>query len=151
MIYAKCIHSAQLANTVEEFRTRQGEENAVYCIGETTEAPHKRCPSRYELCAVPLSLIFDCCKYGDLFAILDVPNSECDRDDGSGNVSNRKILMDNQKIIKVFKVNSKEAVDFVFDNVAASVVHDGYVRTHLSESLQEYFYYKKLHKGEYHE
>lgn len=143
MIYAKCIHSSQLANTVEEFRTRQGEENAVYCIGETTDAPHKRCPAKYELCAVPLRLIFDCCKYGDLIAVLDVPELEVDIDDGSGNVNNRTILMDEQKIIRVFKVNSKEAIDFVFDNAAPNVVHDGYVRTHLSESLQEYFYNKK--------
>lgn len=145
MIYAKCIHSVQLANTVDEFRARQGEENAVYCIGETTEAPHKRHPACRELCAVPLSLIFDCCKYGDLIAIVDVPDSESDVDDGSGCVSNRTFLMDEQKVRIVFKVNSKEAIDFVFDNVAPEAVKDGYVRTCLSESLQEYFYKKKFH------
>ena len=38
MIYAKCIHSSQIAKTKDEFERRQTEGHCVYCAGETTRS-----------------------------------------------------------------------------------------------------------------
>ena len=123
MIYAKCIRKSQIANSKEEFLSRQGyEENNVYCVGETTIGMMED-----TLFCVPLNYIFCCLKYGDYIAILDISDNQDYPTEY--NYSNYTKSMDKQKIIKIMKAESKEAIDFVADCVKnhSCIVKGGYI------------------------
>ena len=138
MIYAKCIRSEKIAKTKEEFISRKNETPPVYFVGETTESP----VGQDTLDCVPLNFIYDCLKYGDYIAIVDVDNKEQNYPFNASFLK-VKLSMTKQTITKIMKANSKEAIDFVFDNVGNNaIVHDGY-KSWLSSELQEYFSKRK--------
>lgn len=138
MIYAKCIRGEKIAKTKEEFIRRKTENPPVYCVGETTESPM----GQDTLDCVPLNFIYDCLKYGDYIAIVDVDNNEQNYPLDASFLK-VKLSMTKQTIRKIMKANSKEAIDFVFDNVGNNaIVHDGY-KSWLSSELQEYFSKRK--------
>ena len=135
MILAKCIWEAQIASSPEEFALRQSEKNPVYCEGQTTKSKN----GTAILDCVPLSLIYDCLKYGDHIAIIDGPEYVDIVDDGSGCVVGKQISSSAQRVVKIIEANSKEAIDYVFQNVENNKdVHSGYLNW-LSEDLQMHF------------
>ena len=137
MIYAKCIRGSQIAKSKEEFLCRQDEEYCVYCEGETTKDRHMS-----GLNCVPLNYIYDCLKYGDYIAIIDIKNEEIDYP-LNANYSSVQLITHEQSVVKIMKAASKEAIDFVFDNVKNNnAVHDGYVHF-LSDELIDYFSKRK--------
>jgi hypothetical protein len=51
--------------------------------------------------------------------------------------------MSKQHIIKIMKADSKDAIDYVFDNVKnRDIIHDGYLNF-LSDELVDYFVKRK--------
>lgn len=112
MIYAKCIRESQIAHSHEEFMNRQNEDNPVYCVGETTLAKEHS----NDLYCVPLNFIFCCLKHGDYIAIVDVPN-DVELYPKPGYYNNYQIAMREQKILAIFKAESKEAIDYVAEHV----------------------------------
>ena len=138
MLYAKCIHSSQIAKTKDEFTRRQSEKHCVYCEGETTRALN----DMDTLHCVPLNYIYDCLKYGDYIAVVDVENGNEIYPCKSSYLS-VQLSMSKQTITKIMKADSKEAIDYVFDNVKnRDIVHDGYIN-YLSDELADYFAKKK--------
>lgn len=138
MIYAKCIRGNKIAKTKEEFIRRHNEDPPVYREGETTESPI----GRDNLSCVPLNYIYDCLKYGDFIAIVDVDNKEQNYPPYASYLK-VELAMKKQTITRIMKADSKEAIDFVFDNVGNNdIVHEGY-KSWLSSELQEYFAQKK--------
>lgn len=136
MIYAKCIKGEQIAIDKEEFIKRKEEEHNVYCVGETTE-DNKGVDKLY---CVPLNFIYDCLKYGEYIAIIDIDNNDEYLD---GYYNQYQKVSNKQKVKKILYRDSKEAIDFVFDNVGnPDIVHGGYVHW-LTEESQEYFYKRK--------
>jgi hypothetical protein len=132
MIYAKCVRSSQMTKNSEEFYQRQSEEYNVYCKGEITKSDVDN------LYCVPLNFIYNCLKYGDLMAIIEVENSDVDYPNASSHL-NYQIASTEQKVLDVINLYTKEGIDFVFDNVSKSeLVQNGYVQW-LSEDLQKYF------------
>ena len=137
MIYAKCIRGSQIAKSKEEFLCRQDEEYCVYCEGETTKDRNMS-----GLNCVPLNYIYNCLKYGDHIAIIDVKNEEIDYPLNSSYL-NVQLIMHEQYVVKIMKAASKEAIDFVFDNVKNNnAVHEGYVHF-LPKELADYFSKRK--------
>ncbi|MBQ4129233.1 MAG: hypothetical protein IJD68_05630 [Ruminococcus sp.] len=138
MIYAKCIHSSQIAKTREEFARRQMEEYCVYCEGETTYSHN----DTDTLDCVPLNYIYDCLKYGDHIAIVSVESEDENYPTKSSYLS-VQLSMSKQHIIKIMKADSKDAIDYVFDNVNnRDIIHDGYLNF-LSDELVDYFVKRK--------
>lgn len=138
MIYAKCIHSRQIAKTKDEFVLRQGEEYCVYCEGEVT-CSHN---GSAILSCVPLNYIYDCLKYGDYIAVVAVENEDENYPSNSSYLG-VQLSMTSQFIQKIMKADSKEAIDFVFENVKnREIIHDGY-KHYLSNEVVEYFTKKK--------
>lgn len=138
MLYAKCIHSSQIAKTKDEFTRRQSEKHCVYCEGETTRALN----DTDTLYCVPLNYIYDCLKYGDYIAVVDVENDDEIYPCKSSHLS-VQLSMSKQTITKIMKADSKEAIDYVFDNVKnRDIVHDGYINF-LSDELADYFAKRK--------
>lgn len=136
MIYAKCIRQEQIAIDKDEFIKRKGEEHNVYCVGETTEDKN----GLDTLYCVPLNFIYDCLKHGNYIAIIDIDNDDEYLD---GYYNRYQKVSNKQRVKKIFNIYSKEAIDYVFDNVGnPNIVHDGYVHW-LSEELQAYFYKRK--------
>ena len=125
--------AVKLQKNKEEFLCRQAEEHCIYCEGETTKARNTS-----GLNCIPLNYIYDCLKYGDYIAIVDVKNEETEYPLNSSCLS-VQLTMNEQYIIKIMKADSKEAIDFVFDNVKNNdAIRDGY-RHFFSNELQEYF------------
>ncbi len=133
MIYAKCIWDVQIARNKDDFFKRQNEKHHVYCIGETTICKN----NTQNLCCVPLNFIYDCLKYGNYIAIIDI-------DDYSDYptvqyYTNALMSSNQQKITKILKADSIEAIDFLFENVKdISKIKYGYIDT-LSRETREYF------------
>lgn len=137
MIYAKCIHEEQIAHSVEEFLSRQSEDNCVYCENQVTRSKY----GQNTLYCVPLNLIYDCLKYGNYIAIIEVESFEGDSD--SGSYLNKQLAMSEQKVVKIFNAYSKVGIDYVFDHVKdPNLVHCGYVHW-LPEELKNYFEKRK--------
>ena len=138
MIYAKCIHGSQIAKSKDEFIRRQGEDHCVYCEGETTYSRN----GVATLNCVPLNYVYDCLKYGDFIAIIDV-KSEDENYPLKSSYTSVMLTMTEQAIIKIMKADSKEVIDYVFDNVNnKDIVHDGY-KHFLSDELADYFTKRK--------
>lgn len=138
MIYAKCIHGSQIAKSKDEFIRRQGEDHCVYCEGETTCSRN----GVATLNCVPLNYVYDCLKYGDFIAIIDVKSEDRNYPFKSSYTS-VMLTMTEQSIIRIMKADSKEAIDYVFDNVNnRDIVHDGY-KHFLSDELADYFTKRK--------
>lgn len=137
MKYAKCIRGCQIAKDKKEFCRRQNEEYNVYCEGEITKAKE----GQGDLYCVPLNYIYDCLKYGEFIAIIDIEDDEPYHLKNSSYLPFRKISRE-QKITKILKADCKETIDFVFNEVGdPSLIKDGYVHT-LPKEIQEYFYNK---------
>ena len=135
MLYAKCIEGSQIANSKEEFILRQNEKNHVYCIGETTKSLN----GMAILYCVPLNFIYDCLKYGRYIAIIDIGNDDEDVYVSKGSYMGLDKACKEQRVIKIMDSYSKEAIDFVFNQVKnPKLVHDGYV-DFLPKNMQEYF------------
>lgn len=135
MLYAKCIMESQIANSKEEFVSRQYEENHVYCIGETTKSFN----GLDILYCVPLNFIYDCLKYGRYIAIIDIVDCNKELYVNKGSYMGIQKTSEEQKVMKIMDSHSKEAIDFVFNEVKnPELVHDGYVHF-LPEDMQEYF------------
>lgn len=151
MIYAKWICKNQIAKTKEEFmnRTNNGwskEEFTVYCKGEISK--------NYNLCCVPLSHIFDYAKYGEIIAIVEMPDEYknkkySDLPRGSYDV---KISMEQQKIVDLLPI-TKNTVDFILKEVgdySILVNHNGYARykdeNHIPLSVKQYLANKLNYK-----
>ena len=84
---------------------------------------------------------YDCLKYGDHIAIVDVSND----DDYPLNSSYLpfELAMTKQTIIKIMKADSKEAVDYVFDNICNKEnIREGYLHF-LSDEIKRYFIFRK--------
>ena len=138
MIYAKCIHGSQIAKSKDEFIRRQGEDHCVYCEGETTCSRN----GVATLNCVPLNYVYDCLKYGDFIAIIDV-KSEDENYPLKSSYTSVMLTMTEQSVIKIMNADSKEAIDYVFDNVNnKDIVHDGYIHF-LSDELADYFTKRK--------
>ena len=138
MIYAKCIHGSQVAKSKDEFIRRQGEDHCVYCEGETTCSRN----GVATLNCVPLNYVYDCLKYGDFIAIIDV-KSEDENYPLKSSYTSVMLTMTEQSVIKIMNADSKEAIDYVFDNVNnKDIVHDGYIHF-LSDELADYFTKRK--------
>lgn len=133
MIYAKCIRKSQVALSNEEFHMRQAEEYHVYCEGETTYAKQ----GMDTLCCVPLNYIFDCLKYGECIAVVEIEDT-C-KYPKSGNYTSHMLTMTEQKILRIFDSTSYEAIDFVFNEVKdPAIIHSGYL-SYLPPEMQRYF------------
>lgn len=133
MIFAKCIQEEQIAHSIEEFCSRSMEKDPVYCENQLTRSRD----GSDTLYCVPLNLIYDCLKYGNYIAVIEVENHEgypkC------GSYLNKQIAMSEQKVLKIFDAYSKEGIDYVFDCVIdPGLVHNGYVHW-LPSELREYF------------
>lgn len=138
MLYEKCIRGSQIAKTKDEFNRRQGEEHCVYCEGETTNT-HNDTDALY---CVPLNYIYDCLKYGDYIAVVDV-ESDDENYPCKSSYTSVLLTMSKQTIKKIMKADSKEAIDYVFDNVKnRDIVHDGY-KMFLSDEFADYFTKRK--------
>lgn len=112
---------------------RQIEEHHVYCEGETTHAKQ----GMDTLCCVPLNYIFDCLKYGEYIAIVDVENIR--QYPQSDNCARHMLTMTEQKIIKIFDPASYKAIDFVFNEVKdPALIHSEHL-TYLPSDMQCYF------------
>ena len=135
MIYAKCIRGSQIVHSHEEFMNRQNEDNPVYCVGETTLAKEHG----NDLHCVPLNFIFQCLKYGDYIAIVDVPNDEQYYPKHSSYLR-FQITMGEQKVLKIIRADSKEAIDYVADHVSdhGCIPLSGYVDW-LSDENKAYY------------
>lgn len=135
MIYAKCIRKTQIAHSHEEFMNRQNEDNPVYCVGETTLAKEHG----NDLYCVPLNFIFCCLEHGDYIAIVDVQNDEQSYPKHSSYLP-FQIIMREQKILKIIRVDSKEAIDYVSEHVSDHdcIPESGYVYW-LSDEIKAYY------------
>jgi len=134
IIYAKCIRGSQIAQNHEEFLLRQNEEYTVYCTGETSISKIED-----RLYCVPLNYIFDCLKYGDYIAIIEVPNEKTEYPKNTSYLSSM-ISMNEQKVLRIIKAESREAIDFVADNVQdQSCITNGYVTPWFNEENKRYF------------
>jgi len=130
--YAKCIRESQIVNSKEEFLEKSGQENAIYCLNEVTKSKYNN------LYCVPLNFIYDCLKYGDYVAIIDIEDSQ-DYVDAGSYIKFQKISSE-QRIVKLIHAYSKECIDYVFKEVGNSnLIHSGYIHW-LPEDLQKYFY-----------
>lgn len=133
MIYAKCIHDEQVAHSAEEFSARSTEERAVYCENQVTRSRN----GFDTLYCVPLNFIYDCLKYGNCLAIIDVENYE--EYPKCSSYLSWQIAMKEQKVLKILDAYSKEGIDYVFDHVSdPSLIHSGYVHW-LPQELRDYF------------
>lgn len=66
-------------------------------------------------------------------------SSSQDYPKNSSHLSYKKCMKE-QKILKILKVDCKETIDFIFNEVGnPDLIKDGYVR-YLSQDMQEYFY-----------
>lgn len=138
MIYAKCIRGTQIINDVEEFKKKVNLENTFYCKNEVSKSFN----GQNILYCVPLNFIYDCLKYGEWIAIIEVENYDTTYP-RKGSYMGLDKASSEQKVIDLMKADSKEAVDFVFNEVGdPELVHDGYVHW-LSPEIQKYFNEKK--------
>lgn len=114
MIYAKCIRKEQIVTTKEEFERRNGaEENAVYCVGQTSVSRSAN------LCSVPLNYIFCCLKYGDKIAIVDSSNAEYylqEQYPSKPTYSDYTVSVEEQKILQILDL-TPSTVEFIFNQV----------------------------------
>lgn len=134
IIYAKCIRESQIAKNHDEFLLRQNEEYTVYCIGEISVSKIED-----KLYCVPLNYIFDCLKYGDYIAIIEVPNELQEYPKNSTYLSSM-VSMNEQKVLRIIKAESREAIDFVADNVPnQSCIKKGYVTPWFNAENKKYF------------
>lgn len=132
-----CINESQIAKDEEELKKRQDESYCVYCKGQTIVSKY----GLNNLCAVPLNFIYDCLKYGNYIAIIQVDNEYGVYEDGYYNKN--MVCMDEQYVIDIFKADSIEAVKFVFDKVGdENIVHSGYI-DFLSDEVKKYFKKRK--------
>lgn len=132
MIYAKCIHSDQVVENVNEFIKRQNEDKHVYCEGQTTMSKN----GMDVLDCVPLNFVFDCLKYGKCIAIIDIKNDE---DYHDGVCLKEAISSSKQHVLKIMDADSKESIDYIFEHVKnKEIIHRGYLH-YLSKEMQDYF------------
>lgn len=90
---------------------------------------------------VPVNLIYDCLKCGDKIAIIFSGTDGSQYREGTPN--SNKISMSAQLVLNIMDADSKEAIDFVFNEVKnPELVHRGYVEW-LSIENQAYFDSKK--------
>ena len=135
MLYAKCIRKSQIAYSKEEFISRQNEENHVYCIGETTRSKN----GMAVLDCVPLNFIYDCIKYGRYIAIIDINDCEQETYIQKSSYLGLQKVSNAQKVINIIDSYSKEAIDFIFNEVKdPKLIHDGYIHN-LPKDEQMYF------------
>ncbi|ENK1242250.1 hypothetical protein LAV35_10495 [Clostridium sporogenes] len=138
MLYAKCIRESQIADNREQFILRQNEENHVYCVGETTKLKD----GMGSLYCVPLNFIYDCLKYGRYIAIIDIHIDDKETYVKRSSYMGLEKTCKEQHVIKIMDSYSKEAIDFVFNEVKnPELVHDGYIHF-LPQNSKDYF--KKL-------
>lgn len=138
IVYAKCIRTSQIAHSHEEFIERQNEEYTVYCVGETSVAKE----NGGDLYCVPLNYIYCCLRYGYNIAIIDVPNDLSSYPTETESTFNRsKIAMREQKVLKIIRADSKEAVDFLADTIPnhRCIVKSSYPSAWLSDEFNHYF------------
>ena len=140
MLYAKCIRSSQVAENALDFSLRENESYPVYCVGQTTHSKN----GYDSLDCVPINLIYDCLKYGDKIATIFSGTDDSQYRGGTPNSS--KVSMSAQLVLNIMDADSKEAIDFVFNEVKnPELVNGGYVEW-LSTENQAYFAAKS--KGE---
>lgn len=135
MIYAKCIKESQIAKTKEEFISRQNEEYHVYCVGETTVSKY----GMDNLYCVPLNFIYDCLRYGEYIAFIDI--ADCNEKDYIRNSSYKNVQLAHkeQKVLKIINAYSIEAIDFLFKEVKdPTLIYYGYLHW-LPNDMQDYF------------
>lgn len=134
MKYAKCIRSSQIANNVEDFLDRQGEENCVYCVGQVTTSK----VSTDTLYCVPLNYIYDCLKYGFHIAIVKVDNDEHEYPSKSSYMG-LEHCSSKQHITEIMDSREKSTIDYVFNEVGnVDIIHSGYIH-YLPNDIKEYF------------
>lgn len=135
MIYAKCIQGSQIANDKKEFNLRTNEKYHVYCLGETTKSYN----GMEILYCVPLNFIYDCLKYGRYIAIIDIPDFDNESYIKKCSYMGLHKACKEQHVLKIMDSCSKEAIDFVFNEVKnLELIHDGYLHF-LPQELQYYF------------
>lgn len=142
MVYAKCIRASQVVNDIHEFEIRKvTDDNCVYCVGQVTTSKI----GQDTLGCVPLNFIYDCLKYGDIIAIIQIEDNESVYMDG--NLGNVTIFSKEQKVLGFLNAYAKETIDYIFDEVKnPDIVHEGY-KNNFSEELRIYFENKKEEKG----
>ena len=135
MIYAKCIRKTQICKTKKEYEQRKKtDEHHLYCEGETTTS------NIDNLYKVPLCCIYDCLKYGDYIAVLEYSD---DLPYKRGTTVSLQSSDYEQTTKKIFKADSKEAIDFLFQNVEdKNLIHNGYVNE-IFMSLDNVRYFKR--------
>lgn len=139
MLYAKCIRESQIAHSREEFIAREKEENHVYYVGEVTKAHN----GMATLNCVPINFIYDCLKYGDYIAIIDVHTDNKETYVKKSSYMGLEKVSKEQRVIKIMDAYSKDTINYVFDEVKnPDFVHDGYINL-LPTDLQNYFNSKK--------
>ena len=140
MIYAKCIRKTQICDSRDEFLLRQNEPNCAYCVGETTVSKVKD-----NLCCVPLNYIYCCLKYGEYIAILDIQDDKDYPTDGR-TYFHYELSMSEQKVVKIMKAESYEAIDYVADHLGDKicVMESGYPKAWFKDSDVLSYYYKRL-------
>lgn len=141
MLYAKCIYKSQIAKDKKEFEYRKDEENHVYCVGEITES-HEKMENLY---CVPLNFIYDCLKYGDYIAVIDMNDNKPYINKSS--YMGLEKASKSQYVTNIINAYSKEGIDFVFSEVKDSqLIHEGYIEF-LPQNLQDYFHKLKNNNG----
>lgn len=138
MIYAKCIQKKYIVDNIEEFEERQKRGEHVYCVGQTT----KDKSGLNTLDCVPVNVIFDCLRYGDYMAIIDMQGIGKEYVQTSG-YQKCKISSSEQKIIKIMSLNDKKTIDFIFDEVGNPDLINTYCIYHLEDEIQNYINKKK--------
>ena len=134
IIYAKCIKESQIGKNHEEFIARQNEDYSVYCVGETTVAKHEG-----KLYCVPLNYIFRHLHHGEYVAIIEYPNSSTEYTKDLDN-KQYEVSMNEQKVLKIFKANSRDLIDYVANEVKDHTsVGRGSMDVKLSAENVEYF------------
>lgn len=139
MVYAKCIRESQIAYSRKEFIAREKEENHVYCVGEVTKAHN----GMDILDCVPLNFIYDCLKYGDYIAIIDIHTDDKEPYVKKSSYMGLGKASKEQRVIKIMNAYSKDTINYVFNEVKnPDLVKDGYI-SFLPTDLQNYFNTKK--------
>lgn len=139
MIFAKCIRVSQVVDTVEQFNARSNDESVVYCVGQTSRVRN----GQDTLYCVPLNLIYSCLKYGDKIAIIDVENDEEYR---AGSVQRLQISSSEQHVLQILDADSRETIDFVFNQVNnREIVSEDYIHFLSPESV---LYFKMRKYGQ---
>ena len=95
------------------------------------------------LYCIPLNFIYDCLKHGRYIAIIDVPDNRQGDYIKKGSPSGLDVITSEQTVTRIIDSYTKEAIDFVFEEVKdPELVHGGYIHF-LPEELKEYFNFRK--------